>query len=112
MFGRLAALPDQAEPLQRARLLAALSVGAEIITLREIAPRLGAAAEVAAASRLVALSNSEAAIAKLRRLDRRLASGSDPRWDTTLALRARGRILVIVEALAEHRSYFDAGARA
>jgi hypothetical protein len=41
MYGRLAAVPDGAEPLQRARLVAALSVGTEIIYLRRMAPRLG-----------------------------------------------------------------------
>jgi len=41
MYSRLAALPDQAEPLQRAQLLAALSVGTEIIRLRHMAPQLG-----------------------------------------------------------------------
>jgi hypothetical protein len=39
MYGRFAALPDQAEPLQRSRLLAALSVGTAIIQLRHMAPR-------------------------------------------------------------------------
>ena len=39
VLGRLTALPDQAEPLQRARLLAALSVGAEIIRLRQMAAK-------------------------------------------------------------------------
>ena len=48
MIGRLAAVPDQAEPLQRGRLLAALSVGNEIIHLRHMAPSLGAAEEFAA----------------------------------------------------------------
>jgi len=38
MYGRLAALPDQAEPLQRSRLLAALSVGTASIQLRTSAP--------------------------------------------------------------------------
>ena len=38
-YGRLSALPEQAEPLQRAQLLAALSVGTEIIRLRRIARR-------------------------------------------------------------------------
>ena len=37
MYSRLAALPDQADPLQRAQLLTALSVG-RIIHLRRIAP--------------------------------------------------------------------------
>jgi hypothetical protein len=42
-------LPDQAEPLQRAQLLAALSVGSEIIGLRQMAAHLGTAAELDAA---------------------------------------------------------------
>ena len=46
MYGRLAVLPDQAEPLQRAQLVAALSVGTEIIHLRRILPRLGLDAEL------------------------------------------------------------------
>jgi hypothetical protein len=29
--------------------------------------------------------------------------------ETAIALRARGRLLVISDALAEHTSYFDAG---
>ena len=36
LYGRLEALPDQAEPLQRAQLLAALSVGDDIMQLRMI----------------------------------------------------------------------------
>ena len=110
VLGRLTALPDQAEPLQRARLLAALSVGAEIIQLRQMAPSLGAAAELDAAFEAFALGNSAIAIARLRQLDRRLASSPDAGQETLAALRARSRILVISEALAEHSSYFDAGA--
>ena len=36
MYGRFAALPDQAQPLQRSQLMAAFSVGTEIIQLRRI----------------------------------------------------------------------------
>ncbi len=112
VLGRLTALPDQAEPLQRARLLAALSVGAEIIQLRQMAPSLGAAAELDAAFEAIALGNSAIAIAHLRQLDRRLAASPGSGQETLAALRARGRILVISEALAEQSSYFDAGAPA
>ena len=56
--------------------------------------------------------NSAIAIARLRQLDRRLASDPDAGPETATALRARGRILVISEALSEHASYFDAGAPA
>ena len=112
IYSRLAALPDQAEPLQRARLLAALSVGAEVIKLRHMAPRLGAAAQLAAALEAVAQGNSTLAIERLRHLDERLGSGSHGRQETVIALRMRGRVLVLSEALAAHGSYFDMGARA
>src|SRR5262249_37206459 len=36
MYGRLSVLPDAAQPLQRSQLLAAFSVGTEIIQLRQI----------------------------------------------------------------------------
>ena len=106
MIGRLTALPDQAEPLQRAQLLAALSVGAEIIQLSRISPRLGAA-ELAAALKAVASGNTTTAIAKLGELDGRLASRPNAKAEAAIALRARGRLLVISEALARHSSYFD-----
>jgi hypothetical protein len=49
LYGRLAALPDAAEPLQRSQLLAALSVGSEIVQLRHIATRLGLGSDLDAA---------------------------------------------------------------
>ncbi|HUN97844.1 MAG TPA: FUSC family protein [Bradyrhizobium sp.] len=110
MIGRLAAVPNQAEPLQRARLLAALSVGTEIIHLRHMAPPLGAADELAAALAAFVQGSSATAIAWLHRLDHRLASDPDWRPDDAAVLRARSRILVMSEALSEHASYFDAGA--
>jgi uncharacterized membrane protein YccC len=112
IYARLAALPDQAEPLQRARLLAALSVGTEIINLRHTASRLAAAAQLDAALAAFARGNSALAIAQLRQLDRRLAAVRDAGPDIGIALRARSRILVISEALSKHVSYFDAGATA
>jgi uncharacterized membrane protein YccC len=112
VLGRLTALPDQAEPLQRARLSAALSVGAGIIQLRQMAPSLGVATELDAPFQAIALGHSAMAIARLRQLDRRLASSREAGQETLTALRARSRILVISEALADHSSYFDAGAPA
>jgi uncharacterized membrane protein YccC len=108
MYARLAALPDQAEPLQRAQLLAALSVGSEIIELRHLAARVAAAVELDVALAAFAQGNSAIAVARLRQLDRQLASA--PGADEATALRTRARILVICEALSEHASYFDAGA--
>jgi len=112
IYGRLAALPDQAEPLQRARLLAALSVGIEIIHLREIAPRFGVAAEFDAALEDFARGNSAYAVARLWELDRRLASRTDTNLESAIGVRARSRMLVMSEVLSQHASYFNTGATA
>jgi hypothetical protein len=95
--------------LQRAQLLAALSVSTEIIGLRQIATHLGTTAELDAALNGIALGHSTEAIAKLRQFDERLAFTRETGTEATMALRGRGRILVISEALAEHGAYFDAG---
>jgi uncharacterized membrane protein YccC len=112
IYSRLTALPDQATPLQRAQLLAALSVGTEIIGLRQMATHLGTTAELDAALNDIALGHSTKAIAKLRQFDDRLASTRETGTEATMALRGRGRVLIISEAIAEHGHYFDAGAPA
>ena len=112
MYDLLVALPDQAEPLQRAQLLAALSVGADINYLRHLVPRFGATTEFDAALASFAEGNSTVAIARLHQLDSRLASDLDTGPDTDDALRVRGRILAFIDVLAEHGSYFDSRASA
>jgi uncharacterized membrane protein YccC len=109
-FGRLAALPEQAEPLERAQLLAAQFVGTEIIHLRHDAAELDLRLQFDAALRTFAEGNSTAATAQLTRLDHHLASTEQ--IDTHLAVRTRGRILAICDAFADHRAYFDTGASA
>jgi uncharacterized membrane protein YccC len=111
LYGRLAALPDQAEPLQRAQLLAALSVGAEIIKLRLISSSLGLGPELGAALAAVAQGDSAMAGTWLARLEHRLASPPEAEPDAVLALRARATILALSEALAWYADYFDSGAR-
>jgi uncharacterized membrane protein YccC len=110
VYGRLSALPDQAEPLQRAQLVAALSVGSEVIRLHRIAPALGLGSDLDAALAAMAHGNSALATARLARLDHLLVARPGAGPQTQLALRARSSILVISEALTEHASYFDAGA--
>jgi uncharacterized membrane protein YccC len=112
MYDRLAALPDQAEPLQRAQLLAAASVGTDINHLRHLVPRLGAAIELGAALAPFARGNSTAAIARLHELDHHLASDPDMAAEANDALRVRGRIVAISDMLAEYGSYFDSRAPA
>jgi uncharacterized membrane protein YccC len=107
MYSRLAALPDEAEPVQRSQLVAALTVGTEIIHLRRIMPRLGLGTELHSALDDFARPDIVVARTKFAELDRGLASLADR---SSLSLRARGRLLSIDDALVQHRDYFDAGA--
>jgi hypothetical protein len=109
VYDRLSVFPDAAEPLQRAQLLAALSVGIEIIQLRRIVHRLDLNADLDAALAAVAQGNGALASARLTQLDRNLMSLLKTETGAPLALRARGSILAISEALTQHAAYFDAG---
>ena len=104
MYGRLAALPDRAEPLQRSQLLAALSVGTEIIQLRRITQRLNLQSELDAALESMVCGDSAAAVSRLAALDKTLATRPG-----AAALRARSSILAMSEAVSQHAVYFDAG---
>jgi hypothetical protein len=112
IYDRITALPDAAEPLQRGRLLAALSVGGDVDQLRRLVPRLGVETELNIALASFAEGNCTVTIARLHQLDSSLASDPATGPDTENVLRARGRIADMSEALAEHGSYFGSGARA
>jgi uncharacterized membrane protein YccC len=105
IYGRLTALPDEAEPLQRSQLVAALSVGTEMIQLRRIVPGLGLSPNLTGALAAVARGDSATATARLADLDTELAARAGP-----AALRARASNLAMSEALTQHAAYFDAGA--
>jgi uncharacterized membrane protein YccC len=109
IYGRLSALPEQAEPLQRAQILAALSVGTEIIRLRRLARRLDLHVELDATLDAVAQGHSVVAIERLGALDRMLAALPGPKPGGRSRLRMRGSILAMSDALAQHAAYFDSG---
>jgi uncharacterized membrane protein YccC len=111
VYSRLAVFPEEAEPLQRAQLVAALSVGTEIIHLRRIAPRFGWSTELDMALEAFAQGNTHAAIARLTDTDHRLAALADTRPQASLTMRTRGRILVICDALVQHAAYFEGASR-
>jgi uncharacterized membrane protein YccC len=104
MYGRLSALPDAAQPLQRSEMLAAFSVGTEIIQLRRIGSRIDLGSELDTA--LEALRRGDIALVTthLGRLDDALAARPG-----AAALRARGSILALSEVLTQHAAYFEAG---
>ena len=113
LYGRLAAMPEQATALQHAELLVALSAGCEVIQLRHIVRHLGLGPELDPALSALAEGHSARAIALLSRLDGVLAAdaadaaGGPPRQ---AIVRARGGILALSEALAKHAAYFGAEA--
>ena len=109
IYNRLVALPDEADPLQRARLFTALSLGREIIALRRVAPELGLASDLDAALKPFAQGNSAAAVARLERLDRRLASLTESEPQTLLIWHQRARILLVCDTLRHDRAYFEGG---
>jgi uncharacterized membrane protein YccC len=110
VYGRLSVLPEQAEPLQRAQLLAALSVGTEIIRLRRIARRIHLGVDIDAALEGVARRQSGLATEGLAQIYNALHAlpGVGPR--ARITLRAQGSIRAISEALGRHAPYFDSGA--
>jgi uncharacterized membrane protein YccC len=107
--GRLVTIPDTATPLQRSQLLAALSVGSEVILLRDRVRRLGLDADLDSALAAVGQGNTANATAQLARPDTALAAQSATGPEMQNVLRARGSIIVISETLAVHAPYFEAG---
>jgi len=110
IYCRLMALPDKAEPLQRAQLLAALTVGMEMIDLCQLAARLGLLSELKLAFEDLGRGNSVTALSRFTQLDQRLSAMGDRSDLLLLAGRARSQILAISDALVQHREYFEAGA--
>jgi uncharacterized membrane protein YccC len=104
-IARLLAMPDAAEPVQRAELAAAVAVGKEIVRLRHVAPRFVPNSMVDAALTPLAEGRSGEAIERLSEMDRRIAALPDARRRILLSLRAS--ILVISGQLSEFASYFD-----
>jgi uncharacterized membrane protein YccC len=109
VYGRLSSLPDQADPIDRAWLLAALSVGTEVLRLRRIAPRFDLSAALDTALSALASGDSTMAIEGLAQIDRTLSGLPDTAPAMAVRLRARGSVRVISEALVQHAAYFDDG---
>jgi hypothetical protein len=105
-------MPESAEPLQRAQLLAALTVGDEILRVRRMASLLAVGPAFNAALAALVRGNSTMARTHLARLDHHLASLPDTVSEAHLPVQARASILAISEALAQHSAFFDSGALA
>jgi hypothetical protein len=86
-------------------MLAALSVGTEIIQLRRIGRRMDLGSELDAALETLRRGDIALATACLDQLDDVIAARQG-----AAALRARGGILAMTEVLTQHAAYFEAGA--
>jgi uncharacterized membrane protein YccC len=109
IYSRLSALPAEAQPLQRAQLLAALSLGGEILRFRRVARRFDLDGELRPAFDAVARGDSALAREHLAVLDHRLAMPSAAGSGASTRLRGRGRILAMSELLTQHSAYFGSG---
>jgi uncharacterized membrane protein YccC len=110
LYSRVSALPDQAEPAQRARLLAALSVGIDVIELSRTAQQINFGVALDTALAPLAQGDSAIAMSRLAALDYNLASPADAKLRVgDLAMKARASILAITQVLAQNSGYFDAG---
>jgi uncharacterized membrane protein YccC len=111
IYSRLLALPEQADPLQRAQLAAALSVGTHIIRLRGVADRFGQSATLDAALNALAQGRSAMAARRLGELDSSFAARREEASGGQLLLRARAAILAMSEAINAFAPYFDSEAQ-
>ena len=107
VFGRLSVLPEQAEPLRRAQLLAAVSVGTEIIRLRRIARRSHLGVGLDAALQSVADGQSLRAAERFEQVYDALAPVSRVGQRVSGTLRLQGSIRAISEALVQHGAHFN-----
>ncbi len=106
-FARLLVMPEQAEPVQRAELVAAVAVGKEIARLRRVAPRFVPSSAIDAALQALAEGRSGEAIERLKDIDRLVAALPSAESASRILLRLRGSILAISGQLAEYAPYFD-----
>jgi uncharacterized membrane protein YccC len=107
IFARLSVLPQSAGLAQGAQLVAALSLGTEIIRLHRIADRLAIRHELELAMSAVADGQSRAAVQWLLQADRALAAPIEQDPDPEARLRARARLCAMKEALTLFSDYFD-----
>ncbi|MBV8747649.1 MAG: FUSC family protein, partial [Xanthobacteraceae bacterium] len=99
IFSRLSVLPLLAELPQGAKLVAALSLGTEIIRMRRVADLLAIRQQLEPALAAVAGGESGRAVQWLAEADRALAAAPDGNPDPEILLRARARICAMTEAL-------------
>jgi uncharacterized membrane protein YccC len=104
---RLLAMPEQAEPVERSQLVAAVAVGKDVVRCRGVAPRFVPDAAVDAVLQALAEGRSGEAMERLKDIDRLLAALPRTEAASRIVLRLRASTLAISGQLSEYASYFD-----
>jgi uncharacterized membrane protein YccC len=107
IYRRLTALPEEAEPIQRSYLVAALSVGLQVIRLQRLSRRGRIGIEISAL--LASLAVGDLPKLRLARdaVSREIASFPDSQPGAHGRLRARSALLAIGEAVDRLSEYFE-----
>jgi uncharacterized membrane protein YccC len=106
-IARFLAMPDQAEPVERAELVAAMAVGNAIVRLRRAAPRFVPGAAVETALQALAEGRSGEASERIKDIDLQLAALPRARPGSRAVLGLRAGLLMICGQLASYPSYYD-----
>jgi uncharacterized membrane protein YccC len=107
VVARFLAMPEQAEPVERSMLVAAMAVGNHIVRLRRVAPRFVPGVAVDTALQALAEGRSGEAAERLKDIDRQLAALPRARSGSRAVLGLRAGLLVVCGQLASYPSYYD-----
>lgn len=104
---RLLAMPEQAAPVERAELVAAVALGNESVRLRRVAPRFVPSSAVDAALQALAEGRSGEATERLKDIDRQLAARPRAWSGGRIVLRLRASLRAMCGQLSEYAPFFD-----
>jgi uncharacterized membrane protein YccC len=107
IYGRLIAMPEEAEPVQRSYLVSVLSVGLQVIRLQRLSRHGRIGAEISDIQASLAAGDLPKLRAVLHALDHEIASIPDTQRGARGRLRARSALLAIGEAVNRQSEYFE-----
>jgi hypothetical protein len=105
-------MPERADLIQGARIVAALALGGDLIRLARSALQLDVLPPFQTVAGHIASGRTAAAIEALQRLDGLLVQRTTEPGQFRTIMGARSNILAIREALLQHSAYFDGEVRA
>jgi uncharacterized membrane protein YccC len=109
LYARLTALPEEAESIQRSHLVAALSVGLQVIRLRGLSRRGRVGIEISAILASLASGDLPKLRLVLETTDREIASIPEANVAEGGRLRARAALRAIEEAVCRRSEHFLGG---